>query len=284
MQVILILCFLLFFCATNILTLQVFFHSICLYFLHVRNKIDQTQDTSQQHNVGNSNPKTCRQRLLRTCWGAALWGFPDRRRHKVLCRRWCFLIAWGPPAASCLRNLFFSRCRHTDKIRESHTCLLRRVFRQNQVPTVQTQGSSFRLQRVYLLPKKKWCLWMYLRRRSHWLFVILCFWLTSIFMAEAPRVFQYLYKRQKHEKEEFTYGIPFILCVLFNICEGKQLPAQTAKPRRRRGSIRRVSKRWQLTLGARRGCSRGQHFVYQETLFRHRDSGTEGEIVTVFYI
>lgn len=36
-------------------------------------------------------------------------------------------------------------------------------------------------------------------------------------------VFQYL--------KEFTYGIPFILCILFNICEGKQLSPQATKAR-----------------------------------------------------
>lgn len=53
-------------------------------------------------------------------------------------------------------------------------------------------------------------------------------------------------------------------------------------PRRRRSldavaaDVRRVSKRRRLTPGARRGCRRGQDFVYRETLFRHRDSGTDG--------
>lgn len=47
---------------------------------------------------------------LPTCWGAVLWGSPDRRRHTVWCRRWCCATAWGPPAASCLQSLFSSRC------------------------------------------------------------------------------------------------------------------------------------------------------------------------------
>lgn len=47
-----------------------------------------------------------------TCWGVKLWGFPDRQRHEVWWRRWCFWIMWDPPAASCLQSLSSSRCGH----------------------------------------------------------------------------------------------------------------------------------------------------------------------------
>lgn len=49
---------------------------------------------------------------IHTCWGVELWGFPDRQRHEVWCRRWCFWIMWGPPAVSYLQNLSSSHCRH----------------------------------------------------------------------------------------------------------------------------------------------------------------------------
>lgn len=95
---------------------------------------------------------------------------------------------------------------------------------------------------------------------------------TVSFLGQHLCTFNIQKKKKSIQKSEFTSGFPYILCIVFNICEGKQLSPKAAKAQhcntiRGESWAASLAMNWRwLTLGPQTKCV----CLYDMTIFNKR--------------